>query len=201
MWTFGQNQWQEGHYCICRWGLGLGSCMPLMWTWVSPSGSPSQAVHETCERKAAQNWVRQERNALTGSGLIWKMAPKKIAGCWKKNGHHFANKEVSRMLLWTWRQSVSPCSPEDMMTELVKLLKLVECLPSKKTNSLGPFEKPQNWLLLPMEKRCEGSLTNGTVACKGKKQLMHSPQWNCAEKRLDDVSVLHLLTAGCEPGT
>ena len=41
----------------------------------------------------------------------------------KKDGHHFVNKEMKRMMLqWTWRQTVLPCSPKDMMTHLVKLL-------------------------------------------------------------------------------
>ena len=51
------------------------------------------------------------------------MAPLQIASGGKKDGHHFVNKEMKRMMLqWTWRQTVLPCSPEDMMTHLVKLL-------------------------------------------------------------------------------
>ena len=53
-----------------------------------------------------------------------KVAPQKLQAVEKENGHHFVNKEVNRMLLqWTWRQSVLPCSPKDLMSELQKLLK------------------------------------------------------------------------------
>ena len=53
-----------------------------------------------------------------------KWLPRKLQAVEKRKGHHFGSKEVDRMLLqWMWRQSVLPCSPKDMMHELLKLLK------------------------------------------------------------------------------
>ena len=52
-----------------------------------------------------------------------KVAPLQIASG-GKNGHHFVNKKVKRMLLqWAWRKTVLPCSPKEMMTHLQKPLK------------------------------------------------------------------------------
>jgi hypothetical protein len=50
--------------------------------------------------------------------------PPKLRAVEKKVGLHFLNKGVNRMIQqWIWRQSVLPCSPKEMMTHLVGLLK------------------------------------------------------------------------------
>ena len=41
----------------------------------------------------------------------------------EKNGHHFVNQKVNRMLLqWTWRQSMLPCSSKNLRVRITKAL-------------------------------------------------------------------------------
>ena len=50
--------------------------------------------------------------------------PQKLKTYEKRNGHHIMNQNVHSMIQqWMWRQTILPCSPKELMSRLVDLLK------------------------------------------------------------------------------
>lgn len=100
---------------------------------------------------------------------IW--LPCKLQAVEKKDGHHFVNKEMKRMMLqWTWHRTVFPCSPKDMMTHLVKLLERHDrWIPfCKKGIVWGHVKNYKKSMLFPMAGRYETTFPNGRAMFTGR---------------------------------
>ena len=94
---------------------------------MSASDAPSETVYQTsfaqtCLETKLLGKDTNNRDRVWLNLKSWH--PSKLQPVEKKDGYRFLCKEVKRMIQqWTWRQTVLPCSPKDMMTHLLKFLK------------------------------------------------------------------------------